>query len=265
MLTNLQQHAKMAYMLKETLKKIGLTEKEVDVYSAVLEHGKLSYTDISKKTGLNRTTVYSVAKELLSRGVLQEDLATPVKALFASSPEALSILTIHEETLLKEKKRLVAEAINDIRSLPPVSHYVAPVVTLIPEQRIAQYLRERNDDWNTGVLVLDKTWWGFQDVSFVSKYGDWIEWYWANAPKDISLKLFSNDAAIERMTQARTPSRREIRYWKGEQAFTGTLWVIGDTVININTRQTPFTLIETHDRILAQNLRTVFSKLWGSN
>lgn len=249
-------------MLKETLSKLGFSEKEIGVYTAVLEHGKLSYTDISKKTGFNRTTVYSVAKDLLARGVLQEDLATPVKALMAASPEALSVMTTQEEEQLKEKKRLVAEAIKDIRALPPTSHFVAPTITFIPGERIDQYMRERLEAWNNDGMAYDKTWWGFQDVSFVAKYGEWIEWFWKQAPKGLSLKLFSNDAAQERDMQTRTPSRREIRFWNGEYMFTGTLWVIGDTVININTDGTPSSLTETRDPVLAQNLRTVFAKLW---
>lgn len=250
-------------MISELLEKLGFTKKETAVYVAVLKHGRLSYTDVSRKTGLNRTTVYSVARELLARGILQEDFATPVKALVAAPPEALSVLTAHEEEQLNGKKALVEKAVEEIRSMPTVSGYVAPAITFIPEARIDAYMRERNDAWNAAVLASDKTWWGFQDVSFVSKYGDWIAWYWDRAPEEIVLKLFSNDETIEREMQKRTPSRREIRYWEGEQTFTGTLWVVGDFVITINAREHPFCLVETRDRTLAQNLRTVFSALWA--
>ena len=124
------------------------------------------------------------------------------------------------------------------------------------------YIYKQTPAWNESILKGDKIWWGFQDVSFVSAYGDWIEWYWQRAPEEVTLRLFSNDESIERDMQTRTPARRAIRFWKGEQAFTGTLWVIGDTVVTINTRQKPFTLVETRDRLLAQNLRTVFAALW---
>src|SRR3989338_55015 len=221
-------------MLKEDLKKIGFSEKEVMVYLAVLEHGRLSYTDLSQKTGLNRTTTYSVTKELLARGILEEDLATPVKDVVAALPEALLAMTAREEARLQEKKALVEKAIADVRAMPAVSGYVAPAIAFIPEDRIAAHLRQRNDAWNTGVLASDKIWWGFQDVTFVAAYGDWIEWYWQRAPEDVTLRLFSNDESIEREMQTRTPARRAIRFWKGEQAFTGTLWVIGDTVVTIN-------------------------------
>lgn len=250
-------------MLQEILKNIGFSEKEIAIYSVILENGRISYTDIAKKTSMNRTTVYSVAKDLLMRGVIQEDLASPVKALVAAPPESLAVTTSAEEKILKEKMVLISKAIEDIRSMPSISHYVAPAITFIPEKRIATHLRERNDEWNRNILASDRTWWGFQDTSFVSEFGEWIAWYWQHAPNDIVLRLFSNNTTIERTMQTQTPSRREIRFWKGEQAFTGTLWVIGDTVITINTREHPFSLVETRDKILAQNLRTVFMTLWN--
>ena len=249
-------------MLAETLKKLGLSGKEIVVYTTVLTHGRLRFTDISKITKLNRTTVYSVAHELLARGLLQEDLATSVKALVPTSPEALNTFVLKEEARVQEKKKLIAEAINDIRALPSTAGYVAPVITYIPEERINTYMHEHAPKWNESMLQTDKIWWGFQDASFVLQYADWIEWYWTIAPAALTLKLFSNDTAIEREIQTRTPSRREIRYWKGEETFTGTLWITGDYVININTHVSPFSLVETHDRVLAQNLRTVFAKLW---
>lgn len=249
-------------MLKDTLLKIGFSEKEADIYIAVLEHGRLSYTDLSKKSGLNRTTTYSAAQELIARGVLHEDFTSPVKALVAAPPEALSTIIATEEDHLQKKKILIQEAIENIRSTPTASGYIAPAITFIPQARIAQYLKQRTPEWNASILAHDGIWWGFQDVTFVKHYGDWIKWYWDTSPKEIILKVFSNDEAIEQEMQSKTPSRRMIRFWKGEHAFTGTLWINGDYVGMVNTRETPFTLVEMRDRTLAQNLRTVFAEMW---
>lgn len=249
-------------MLQDTLKQIGFSEKETLVYLAILENGRLSFTDISKKTGLNRTTTYSVAQELITRGVLQEDFSTPVKALVTAPPEALAIMTTQEEEQLNKKKVLISKVIDNIRSMPAASGYVAPSITFIPQQRIAQHLRQRTAEWNAHAMANDSIWWGFQDVTFVDVHGDWIKWYWESSPKNLVLKLFSNDKAIEKQMQSQTPTRREIRFWKGEQDFTGTLWISGDFVIMINTREKPYSLIEMRDKLLAQNLRTVFTEMW---
>lgn len=249
-------------MLQDILNKIGFSDKQITIYTAVLQHGRLSYTDISKKTGLNRTTVYSVAQELLVRGVLQEDFSTPVKALVAAPPEALSVMTAAEEDRLQKKKVLIDEAIENIRSMPTVSGYIAPAITFIPQERMAQYLRQRQAIWNSSIMETDGVWWGFQDVTFVAEYGEWIKEYWESAPAKLTVKLFSNDEAVEKQMQTQTPTRRNIRFWKGESAFTGTLWITGDYIVMINTREKPFTLVEIRDRLLAKNLRTVFDEMW---
>jgi len=250
-------------MLQDILNKIGFSDKQITIYTAVLQHGRLSYTDISKKTGLNRTTVYSVAQELLARGVLQEDFSTPVKALVAAPPEALSVMTASEEERLQKKKVLIDEAIENIRSMPTVSGYIAPAITFIPQERIMQYFKQRNDEWNASLMATDKTWWGYNDIDFIAQYSEeWLSWYWDLAPKEILLKLFSNDEKVEHELKKRMPSRREIRFWEGDHVFTGSLWIIGEYVVTVNVRQSPHYLIEMRDKALAQNLRTVFAEMW---
>jgi DNA-binding Lrp family transcriptional regulator len=251
-------------MIENLLRQIGFSEKETSVYMAVLEHGRISYTDLATLTGLNRTTTYSIARELLARGVIQEDFSTPVKALVAAPPEALSTTTAREEVRLVEKKTIVENAIDEIRSSPTAAGYVAPAITYIPEQRMAQYLKQRNEAWNESLMNTDKTWWGFNDINFIAKYGiEWIEWYWKNSPKGIGTKIFSNDREVERELQKNLPAQRQIRFWKENHEFTGCLWIVGEYIVTTNVRQSPHYLIEMRDKTLAHNLRTVFSALWN--
>lgn len=250
-------------MLKDILRQLGFSDNEIAVYLSVLEYGRLSYTNLSKKTGLNRTTTYSASRELLNRGLLQEDLSSPVKALVAAPPEALSDLTAREEAALNEHKALVEQAVGELRSLPTVSGYVAPAITFIPQERIQRHFRERNDDWNASLLKTDQTWWGFNDIAFMEQYSaGWLPWYWEHAPKGIRVKNFSNDKGVERELQKTLPTEREIRFWRGDHVFTGCLWIIGEYVVTVNVRQSPHYLVEMRDPVLAHNLRTVFATLW---
>ena len=57
-------------------------------------------------------------------------------------------------------------------------------------------------------------------------------------------------------------TRRQIRFWEGDSDFTGTLWMVGDYIIMIQTVERPFYLVEIHDAVLAHNMREVFKKLW---
>lgn len=50
----------------------------------------------------------------------------------------------------------------------------------------------------------------------------------------------------------------EIRYWKEANQFTATVWVGGDYLVMVSTREEPHYLVEIHDATLAQNMREVF-------
>ena len=65
-------------MINELLTQLGFGEKEIKVYLTLLQHGKLSPASLAKIVGLNRSTVYSVAKELKEKGVIAEDLGGQV-------------------------------------------------------------------------------------------------------------------------------------------------------------------------------------------
>ena len=55
-------------MLEETLNKLELGNKEQVIYKLILEHGKIAPALLSRFAKINRTTVYSVAKELKEKG-----------------------------------------------------------------------------------------------------------------------------------------------------------------------------------------------------
>ena len=91
-------------MLENNLKNLGLTDKETIVYLEVLKNGRVSPTDVAKATKINRTTVYSVAKELIKKGLFLEGLAGQAASLLAVQPQNLKFLIQKEEKQLEEKK-----------------------------------------------------------------------------------------------------------------------------------------------------------------
>src|SRR3989338_9874585 len=60
--------------MEEVLKQLGLGIKEQTIYKLILERGKVAPALLSRLTHINRTTVYSVAKELKEKGLIVEDL-----------------------------------------------------------------------------------------------------------------------------------------------------------------------------------------------
>jgi len=250
-------------MIQELLKQLGFNPKEIEVYLAILQQGKTTPVEIAKITNINRTTVYSTAKELVKKGVISEDLGGKVRYLVALPPKDLEQISKKEEKKLEKKKEIIKQAIVELGTVAKNTKYAIPKITFISEDDLENYLYKQSPVWNQSILDKDETatWWGFQDRYFVSHYESWIDWYWEScAPKEISLKLLSNESAEKIKQKQFTP--RKIKFFDKSADFTGTIWVNGDYVIMIVTKQRPHYLVEINDSVLAHNMRVVFKSVW---
>ena len=54
-------------MNKQDLKELGLTEHEIDIYLALLQHGSLSAYDLAEKLGFYRQLTYDLLHRLMER------------------------------------------------------------------------------------------------------------------------------------------------------------------------------------------------------
>lgn len=250
-------------MINETLQKLGLNDKETQVYLTTLKQGKTTHAQIAKLTKINRTTVYSVAKELIKKGYITEDLGAATTYLIPREPQDLRYIIKKEEQILAQKKQLTENAIQELQALSKNTKYSIPKIVFIDEADIENYLYKQTSTWNQSIQENDpeKRWWGFQDASLIKYFEKWIDWYWDTvATPDVSLRLLSNQTAES--IKKRKFARREIKFWKGSKDFTGTTWVNGNYIIIIITNQHPHYLIEIHDTTLAHNMRELFKGIW---
>lgn len=252
-------------MIEDSLKKLGFTDKEIRVYLTVLENGKISPANIASMTGIKRPTVYSVGKELIKRGVITEDLHGSSGYFVALPPETLTEALEKEESAISEKKRAVKELIGELENLPRSKSYSVPKIRFVDEYNIKDFLYKQAPIWDKSMIqTKNTTWWGFQDHTLVENKDciEWIDWYWAHAPKEIDLKVISNDSDIEKQMQKKNLERRMIRFWKKDFNFTATTLIVGDYVMLIMSRYRPNYIVEIHDAVYAENLRQVFKNLW---
>lgn len=92
----------MDKQILDNLHKINLTDKEIAVYLALLEHGNLSASEISRYSLLNRTTVYDNIKLLLQKGLVYNFTKKEIKYFTAATPE--KILDILEKEIKKKQE-----------------------------------------------------------------------------------------------------------------------------------------------------------------
>ncbi len=251
-------------MLNELLSTLGFGTKEIAVYLCILEHGKLSAAAVARVTLINRTTVYSVAKELIAKGVIAEDIGGTNRYYTALPIEELRELYLKEEEVLKDKKKTVETAIVELASVPKGKHYSVPKIRFIDERHLDDFLYKQLSVWIESAKGKDHNWWGFQDTSFIDSHSEWFKYHWEVFPINYGTRLFTNKKPAEEKfaKQIADNERRQVKYWKKSEDFTATHAVIGDYVLFCVTNTHPYYLVETHDAVMAENLRQMFKGMW---
>ena len=254
--------------LNTSLKELGLNDKEVRVYLALLKHGKTIPATLARLTKINRATVYSVAKSLQSKGLIAEDLSGKTTYLTPLPPKNLEQLIERPKRELKAKEKLLSEAIRELGALTASKTYPVPTIRFVQEDDIEHFLYENTEKWLKSLLADDGIWWGFQDHSFAEAYEAWVMSTNETAErKGLKFKgqVISNESEVEARLGKKYPkSKREIRFLPGMN-FTASVWVSGEYLVMLMTRQQPYYLFEIHDKALAHNMREVLKKLWETS
>lgn len=254
-------------MIHQQLKQLGLNETEINVYLAVIKHGRISPAQVAKVSKINRTTVYSVAKQLIAKGLISEDLGARPATLVALPPEELSGLLEKQEDELVRRRAAVDEIANQLKVLAQHAEYSVPKITFVEDDRVESHLYKRLPDWVESIMRDDptKTWWAFQDPTFVEHYEEWLDYQWAQyAPPGFSVKALSNESDAERHMKTKQIPQRHIAFWEQAKDFTASTWVCGNYLILVYTNKRPHYLVEIHDRVMAHNFRELFKGIWAS-
>jgi len=100
-------------MIKEELKKIGLTEGESQVYDALIELGFSTTGKITKKVNIASSKVYEVLQRLQHKGLVSYTIKNGIKHYDATPPERLI-------DYLEERKEQLTQSQKQIKKIIPL-------------------------------------------------------------------------------------------------------------------------------------------------
>jgi sugar-specific transcriptional regulator TrmB len=115
--------------LKKTLEYIGFSEKEVLVYLALLELGKGTVTQISRKAGINRPTGYHILASLEAKELVKTSGREPKQECLAESPDQIEKLLLkkieNDQAYIKEARKIIPElkSMHNVADRPKVLFY----------------------------------------------------------------------------------------------------------------------------------------------
>lgn len=251
--------------IQQTLKKIGLNDKEIKVYLALLKNGPTKPSVLASYTKLNRATLYNIAQALLSKGVIANDLSGKSLILSPLPPNRLDSMLTDAKRELKEKEALIKEAVSELNLITSSHKYPVPKIRFIEENNLEKFLFDNLEKWQDDIIATDGIWWGYQDHTFPDNFEKWLDQTWRtkqSKAENYHARVFINATETEKKLQRKYANpKRQVKYLEGTN-FTANTWVCGNYLVMIMTQQHPFYLIEIHDRLLARNTSEIFKKLW---
>ena len=250
-------------MDEKLIASLGLNASEAKVYKAVIKAGRLSPAAIGRSTGIKRTTAYSVARGLVDKGLLLEDATKRPRVFLPAFPQDILGIISQERKQLEAREKVLKSFAAELSRAEAGKSYPVPQIRFVGEDKLERFQLAEMDKWQDSVMKRDKTWWGFQDHTWVETFGHLIPDYWKKVPNDLELKFLSNaEGSPAEVKLSRKFPKRVIKYWAKANNFVSSLWITGDYVTILNTRRHPFYLFEIHDATLANDLREVFKNLW---
>lgn len=244
--------------IQKTLEKIGLSQKQSFVYLALLDLGEAKMTDIAKKAGMKRPTVYLIIEELELLGLASSVTKGKKKYYAAAHPRRLAELTKYRAHQVEESMPELLARYGKDSQKPKVQMYEG-------EQGIEKAYREAY------TLLSNKEeglWFG--DVTFLQEhFPDVLRTYnkLIGELKDPKIRELVYGGPVAKKwvmdMQPHLGKNHKIKYVEGSQfGFTDEL-IIGDKVIYFSFGEKVFVLF-VENKELVQSQRGLFEVAWKS-
>lgn len=107
----------MDKILIKTLQFLGLNEKQVTFFAANFKLGPATIVEITKASGLERSTAYLIASELMQRGFIEQDFKKYGKKLVALDPKKLLSLISGRQRILRRQELELEERLSELQAL----------------------------------------------------------------------------------------------------------------------------------------------------
>ena len=255
-------------LVEPYFQELGFNQKEIEVYLCLARLGKSSATVLAKSCQMPRSTVYSVLDQLYQRGLVSLEQKKGITLFIPNPPSSIQrMVESDKEEQIKEiekKEQVASELVEVISPLFKSENFSVPKLQFFEgKANVTSMLYDYCREWQKNITHSDRIWWGYQDNSFVEEYREWLEYYWASMIEGEEVRLFSNKSEIEKELKDQVKGRTIKLVPKGFH-ISSTIWVLGEYVITIMTRQKPHYAFQLKDAVFAANQRQIFQLLWQS-
>lgn len=235
---------------QELTRLLGMTEKQTRVYLASLELGGGTMQSIARKSGLNRTTIYTFIDEMKEAGFMQETRSARRRIYTAVDPRTLLSVQKNKLSGLEHMLPELMAIRNEARGKPRVTFFegrkgVEEVYEDMLHDRAEILSYEDMDNLKSGLAP-----------SFFASFPK------ERVRRDIPLRSISCDTSFAREFSKRNRGLlRETRFVPLKELRTD-ISIYGDKVALMDLRGDPQTCVLIENRNIAESMRSIWTQLW---
>jgi sugar-specific transcriptional regulator TrmB len=241
----------------EILQELGLTNREIKVYIALLELGLITTGPIIKKSGVPNSKIYDILENLQNKGLVSWIVKGKTKYFQASNPKKLL-------SLLKDKKRRLEEILPKLEIKQKLSKSKKSVELFDGIRAIRSVLQGLVQDIKKG-----ENWYGFStgETSTNKEIEDFYEW-WGALKINVGLKdhlIISKsnkkefEASLSNEAKITLKKNKSLKF--SEVSFPGDTAIFRDCVMIFNWDEIPTVTLITNEN-LAKQYKDFFLGVW---
>ena len=240
--------------LINTLKDIGLTEKEAIVYLASLSLGPGNVAQIAQSSGIKRTTVYSVLELLKQKGLIRMDLKGWKTLFVAENPEKLELIV---DQMRSEVRKTLPEFAS-VYNLHSSGAFIKYYEGLESVKGVYNELLKEVKNHDDYLVIGDLHKWLEQDHDF------FLDFAKRRAKLDINIRILDQESLVAREHKKFERNFNEkIKIMPESFKITTNMVILPHKVV-INQLTPPIlAMVIENDSIVKMN-RELFEMIWQS-
>lgn len=244
----------------QIFEELGFSDKEVEVYKALLELGSGKVADIANKSSLNRTTLYDVLESLIKRGLVSKFKKRGATYFQALDPKQL-LAYIDRETneivkIAEKRKAKLQQLLPELVSL----QYKASSRPKVQFFEGEKGIRESYEDTltaKTPILAYSNL------EPMVETLPNFLPEYWKERTKKkiLAKAFFVQNKASKERAATDIQELRQTKFLPENLTFTPEIKIYDNKTLITSWEEKVAVLIESKE--LAELQRIIFNLLWG--
>ncbi|MFA6424179.1 MAG: helix-turn-helix domain-containing protein [Candidatus Magasanikbacteria bacterium] len=248
--------------LYSSLKALGLTNHEIELYTTSLSLGPVSISQLAKQLNINRPNIYKIISELENHGLAKfSERKKHNRTFMVESPTLVRELLAKKRESLSEQDVKLYSALPDLLTLYRQGELPTSVKIFEGKDQFLKIFFEVLDESKNEIIYCGSV----QDL--ISGFIGWAQeekWIAQRLKKQIFMKaLIFGGSDAEKLKLDDAKQKRETRYIKNMQNFPTSFHLYANKII-IWQPKTPLALL-IEDEYIVTMFRSIFQVLWEQN